>query len=166
MKTRELSHICFGILVITGISINLDFYQNTTQPINLMTEDLDVIIGSSNVSQIQTNLSETKNNLFIIMEKLPETKNPVWLYPTESTNFLRIERDIDRMTISLDKLSGLSTDTSAYHAGMLDINDRASLIKKNLIDVRGFLNGSATNVFFTLAWVIGAVGLTRMWVRK
>ena len=162
MKTRELASICFCILAITGISLNLDFYQNTIQPLNLMTEDLDEIIDSSNVSQIQTNLTETKHNLFIIMENLPESKNPVWFYPTESTDLLRIEKDLDRMIISLDKLSDIQTDTSAYHVGMMDINDRASLIKENLLDARGFLYGSVTNVFFTLVWIIGVVGLTRM----
>ena len=166
MKTKEIFTMCFCLLVITGISLNLDFYQSTVHPLNMTEEHLKGILGSSDISQIQAHLAEVRQNLNILMEKLPESKNPVWLYPTESTNFLRIENDLDRMTISFDKLSGLPKDTSAYHTGMLDMHSRVSLIKENLLDARGFLYGSATNVFFTLIWIIGAIGLTRMWIRK
>jgi len=162
MKTRELLPVCFGILVITGLNLNLDFYHNTVSPLNVTEEHLKGVLGSSDISRIQAHLVEVKQNLNILMESLPENKNPVWFYPTESTSFLRIANDVDRMMVSLDKLSGLPKDTSAYHTGMIDINDRASLIRENLSDARGFLFGSVTNVFFTLIWVIGAVGLTRM----
>ena len=48
-------------------------------------------------------------------------KNPVWIFPTESTNFLRIESDVDSMIGSIDKISTVPTDSSAYHTGMLRI---------------------------------------------
>ena len=166
MKTREWMPICFCLLVITGVNLNLDFYQNTIHPLNLTTENLNQVIGSSSISQIKTHLAETKHNINTVMEKMSEDKNPVWLYPTESTNFLRIENDLDSMIISIDKLSELSTDTSAFHTGMLDISNRASLVKENLSDARGFLYGSITNAFFTLIWLTGIIGLAKLQIQK
>ena len=166
MKTRELAPICFCLLVITGVNLNLDFYQNTIHPLTMTTENLNQVIDSSSISQIKTHLAETKHNINTVMEKMPEDKNPVWLYPTESTNLFRIQNDLDLMIISIDKLSELPTDTSAYHIGILDINNRASLIKENLSDARGFLYGSATNAFFTLIWLTGIIGLAKLWIQK
>ena len=164
MKNKEIFTVCFCLLIITGVSLNFDFYQNAVHPLILTKEHLDEIVGSSETPQIQEHLIEIKQNLSRIMENLPEDKNPVWFFPTESTNFLRIENDVDVMIVSIDKLSEIPTDTSEYHTGMIDINDRANLLRENLQDTRGFLYGSATNVFFTLVWMTGVVGLTKMWI--
>ena len=44
-------------------------------------------------------------------------KNPVWIFSTESTNFLRIQNNIDTMIISANVISSISKDNSAYHTG-------------------------------------------------
>jgi hypothetical protein len=101
-----------------------------------------------------------------VIEKLPEDKNPVWMFPTETTNFLKIENDVNAMITMTDKISTIPKDSSAYHTGLLDIDQRSLYIQENIMDAKGFLYASATNVFFTLVWVLGVVGLTKMWIRK
>ena len=165
MKISESLLVLFCILVISGVSLNVDFYKNTVHPLDITNEHLDGIIGTSDVLQITLHLAEIKQNLAVIMERLPENKNPVWVFPTESTNFLRIENDVDRILRGVHKVSEVPADTSAYHAGMLDINESASMLKENLTDARVFLYGSLTNVFFTFLWLIGATGLTKMWIK-
>ena len=44
--------------------------------------------------------------------------NPVWLFPTESTNFLRMQNDVKIMIETADKISTIPRDSSAYHTGM------------------------------------------------
>ena len=100
------------------------------------------------------------------MEKLPENKNPVWVFPTETTNFLRIENDVNRMITMTEKISTAPKDSSAYHTGLLDIDQRSLYIQENIVDAKGFLYASATNVFFTLVWLFGVTGLTEIWIRK
>ena len=47
-------------------------------------------------------------------------KNPVWIFSTESTNFLRIQSDVETMLATVEKVSTVPKDSSAYHTGMLD----------------------------------------------
>ncbi len=96
------------------------------------------VIGSSDPELIRTHLAGLKQELKSIMQSLPEGKNPVWFYPTESTNFLRIESDVNTMITSVEKISAFPKDTLAYHTGIMDISSRASLIKENLSDAKRF----------------------------
>jgi len=84
-----------------------------------------------------------QTDLDIVMVNLPETidadgkliaKNPVWIFSTESTNFLRIQNNVDAMITSVNEISSIPKDNPAYHTAMLDINDRSISLKINIID--------------------------------
>ncbi len=166
MTTREMLTLCFALMIIVGINLNFVFYQNIVPPLYMSMDHLDGVIGSSDPELIRTHLAGLKQELKSIMQSLPEGKNPVWFYPTESTNFLRIESDVNTMITSVEKISAFPKDTLAYHTGIMDISSRASLIKENLSDARGFLYASATNVVFTLIWLAGAMGFAKIWIRE
>lgn len=166
MTTREMLLMCFTLMVMVGINLSFVFYQSMVPPLNMSMEHLDEVIGSSEPELIQTHLAELKQELKMIMQNLPEDKNPVWFYPTEQTNFLQMEIDVNTMITRVEKISTFTEDAPAYHTGITDISNRASLIKENLSDARGFLYASPANVLFTLIWLAGAVGLTRTWVKK
>ncbi len=153
MKTR-LTIVCI-IVVVVGLYLNFDFYQSTIHPLNLANNHLSDITTSSDHAVIQTHLVEIKQNL-------PEEGNPVWIFPTETTNFAKMQSDLDVMIVSVEKISTIPKDSSAYHTGMLDIDQRSSYIQENVADAKGFLYASAANVFFTLVWLIGVTGLRRV----
>ncbi len=153
MKTR-LTIVCI-IVVVVGLYLNFDFYQSTIHPLNLANNHLSDIATSSDHAVIQTHLVEIKQNL-------PEEGNPVWIFPTETTNFARMQSNLDVMIVSVEKISTIPKDSSAYHTGMLDIDQRSSYIQENIADAKGFLYASAANVFFTLVWLIGVTGLRRV----
>jgi len=153
MKTR-LTIVCI-IVVVVGLYLNFDFYQSTIHPLNLANNHLSDIVTSSDHAEIQTHLVEIKQNL-------PEEGNPVWIFPTETTNFARMQSNLDVMIVSVEKISTIPKDSSAYHTGMLDIDQRSSYIQENVADAKGFLYASAANVFFTLVWLIGVTGLRRV----
>ena len=159
MKTRTLIVIVLIGIIAVGFYLNFEYYQNTIHPLNLANNNLNDIVTSSDHTVISTHLSEIKQNLISVMEKLPENKNPVWMFPTETTNFLRIEDDVNRMITMTEKISIVPKDSSAYHTGMLDIDQRSLYIQENIIDAKGFLYASVANVFFTLVWLIGVTGL-------
>jgi len=166
MKTRLLIIFVCVNLIATGFYLTFEYYQNTIRPLILTGDKLDDIMTSSDSVKINDKLIEVKENVVSVMEMLPENKNPVWLFPTESTNFLRIERDVDRMITSIEKTSTITKDSSAYYTGLLDIRDRASMIRENISDAQGFLYLSVSNIFFTLIWGCGVVGLSIIWIRK
>ncbi|MBL7018769.1 MAG: glycosyl transferase, partial [Nitrosopumilus sp.] len=93
-------------------------------------------------------------------------KNPVWIFGTESTNFLRIQNNIDTMFAGLDEISSLSKDNSAYHTGMLDINDRALLLKINIMDATPYMYVSPANMMFSVIWIAAIIGIFAMLKRK
>jgi len=166
MKSKLLIVFVCVNLIVFGFYHTFEYYQNTIHPFILTGDKLDDIISSSDPVEINDKLIEVKENLLSIMETLPENKNPVWLFPTESTNFLKIEKDVDQMITSIEKTSTITNDSSAYYTGLLDIHDRANMIRENISEAQGFLYLSLSNIFFTLIWGWGIVGLTILWIRK
>ncbi|MFB5621642.1 MAG: glycosyl transferase, partial [Candidatus Nitrosomaritimum yanchengensis] len=118
---------------------------------------------------------EIKKDLATVMVNLEETKNPegevvgknpVWIFPTESTNFLRIESDVDSMIASIEKISTVPKDSSAYHTGMLDINARATLLKTNIMDATPYMYVSVSNIVFSTMWIAVIIGIFAALKRK
>lgn len=175
MKNTDKQIIFFSVLIISGISFTVYFYQNSNILIESSLSYLTEIESSSNPDLIENRLLNLKTNLNFVMNKLPDTidpsgtvisKNPVWIFPTESTNFLRIQDDIDRMLKSVDKISFLPLDSSAYHTGMMDIHSQAYMIKTNLNDAIPFMYNSPENIISNSVWLVGIMGLTDILLRK
>lgn len=166
MKTRELILIGFGFLIVTGLSLSFNYIQHTFAPLNSADEHLDEIISSSDYVFIRTHLVGLTHDLDEIMTSMPENKNPVWLFPTMSTDFLKMQIDANTMIASVDKISAFPKDSSAYHTGMLDINARSAMLKSRLSDASGFMYASPANLFFTLMLGVGIIGIATMWVKN
>ena len=109
------------------------------------------------------------------MTNIPETldangkvvaKNPVWIFSTESTNFLRIQNNIDTMITGVNEISSISKDNSAYHTGMLDMTDKATLLKINIMDATPSMYVSPTNIISSIIWVAAIIGIFTVLKRK
>jgi len=157
-----------GYMVVSGY--NTDIY-----PLDRIRGNLDGVMSSSDPAVIRDHLVAIQTDLDLVMINLPETtdesgkvvaKNPVWLFGTESTNFLRIQNNIDTMFAGLDEISSLSKDNSAYHTGMLDINDRALLLKINIMDATPYMYVSPANMMFSVIWIVAIIGIFAILKRK
>jgi len=150
-----------GIIIFGGY-MAISGYNSDIYPLDRIRGNLDGVVSSSDPVIIREHLVAIQADLDLVMANIPETidengdviaKNPVWIFGTESTNFLRIQNDIDTMFTSLDEISSLSKDNSAYHTGMLDINDRASLLKVNIMDATPYMYVSPENMMFSTIWI-------------
>lgn len=157
MKTR-LTIVCI-IVVVVGLYLNFDFYQSTIHPLNLANNHLSDIATSSDHAVIQTHLVEIKQNL-------PEEGNPVWIFPTETTNFARLQSDLDVMIVSVEKISAIPRDSSAFYTGMLDVKVRAEILKENIEDVTPYMYVSVSNIVLTSIWIAGILGIFALLKRK
>ena len=110
-----------------------------------------------------------------LLEKLPETidthseiisKNPVWIFATESTNFVRIQNNVDAMLVSVNEISAIPPNNSAYHTGMMDINNRADLLRQNIMDATPYMYVSIANVFSSIIWIAVIIGIFSALKRK
>ena len=100
-----------------------------------------------------------RDSINSIKANLPETGNPVWIFPTDSTNFARIQDDLDTMLISAEKITAVPTDSAAYHTGMLDINSRSVLIQENIADAIPYMYVSFSNIIFSSIWIAAILGV-------
>ena len=141
----------FAIIVI-GAYMAFTGYANDVYPLDQSVGFLDRIVATSDPQTIIADINSIKANL-------PETGNPVWIFPTDSTNFARIQADLDTMLISAEKIAAVPTDSAAYHTGMLDINSRAVLIQENIADAIPYMYVSFSNIIFSSIWIAAILGI-------
>ncbi|HEY5736379.1 MAG TPA: cellulose synthase family protein [Nitrosopumilus sp.] len=163
-----------GIIVFGGY-MAISGYNTDIYPLDRIRGNLDGVMASSDPDVIRDHLVAIQSDLDLLMINIPETtdksgkiiaKNPVWIFGTESTNFIRIQNNIDTMVAGLDEISSLSKDNPAYHTGMMDVHDRASLLQINIMDVTPYMYVSPANMVFSAIWVAAIVGIFAMLKRK
>ena len=170
----KLAMVGILAIIIFGGYMAIAGYNTDIYPLDRIRGNLDGIISSSDPDVIRDHLVSIQTDLDLVMANLPETtnesgivsKNPVWLFGTESTNFLRIQNNVDTMFAGVDEISSLSKDNSAYHTGMLDINDRALLLKINIMDATPYMYVSPANMMMSVIWIAAIIGIFAILKRK
>ncbi|MDH5418309.1 MAG: glycosyl transferase, partial [Nitrosopumilus sp.] len=82
------------------------------------------------------------------------------------TNFIRIQNDVDSMLTGIDDIASIPKTNSAYHTGMLDINERAMLLKTNIMDATPYMYVSPANIMFSTIWIAALIGIFALVKRK
>jgi hypothetical protein len=150
-------------------------YNTEIYPLDRIRGNLDGIVGSSDPNVIREHLVAIQTDLDIVMVNIPDTvdangkliaKNPVWIFSTESTNFLRIQNNIDTMITSVNEIASISKDNPAYHTAMLDINDRSVSLQINIMDATQYMYISPANMVLSVVWVAAIIGIFAVLKRK
>jgi hypothetical protein len=171
----KISMVGILVIIIFGGFMAINGYNTDIYPLDRMRGHLNGIVGSSDLDAIRAHLMAIQIDLDIILEKLPETtnthgeiisKNPVWMFATESTNFLRIQSDVNTMLTSIENISTVSSDSSAYHTGMMDLNDRALMLRLNIMDATPYMYVSIANVLSSTIWIAVIIGIFAALKRK
>jgi len=170
----KLSVIGIIAIVIFGVSMAFIGYNSDIYPLDRIRGHFDGIVSSSDPLVIRNHLLDIQKDLDQVMEHLPETttnnnivsKNPVWIFATESTNFIRIQNDVDSMLTGIDDIASIPKTNSAYHTGMLDINERAMLLKTNIMDATPYMYVSPANILFSTIWIAALIGIFAVVKRK
>ena len=168
IKTREekMADITYKIatagiiaVIIFGAYMALTGYESDVYPLDLAIGNLDRIMTSSAPNSIITDINSIKENL-------PATGNPVWIFPTDTTNFARIQTDLDVMILSAEKIQTVPKDSAAFHTGMMDIHDRSMIIQENLQDAVPYMYVSVSNIIFSVAWIAVIIVIFAVLKRK
>ena len=153
----------FGILsiIVFGAYMSYTGYQQDVYPLDLIRGNLEGITASSDPETLLVHLSAIDANLDKVVDAHPEwqNSNPVWIFPTETTNFARIQGDIAIMTTSVEKIAAVPRDSSAFHTGMLDVKERAESIRLNIMDATPYMYVSISNIAFTTIWIAAIIGI-------
>ncbi|MSV33696.1 MAG: glycosyltransferase [Nitrosarchaeum sp.] len=165
-RTYQLAMIGVVAIIIFGGFMAINGYHTDVYPLDRIRGHLDAILGSADPIEIKTHLTAIKQDLTIIMEKLPESKNPVWAFPTESTSFLRIDRAVDNMIVNVETISGVSEDSAAFQTGMTSIGERSFALRQNIMDATPYLFVSVSNIVFSTMWIAALLGIFTALKRK
>ena len=141
----------FAIIII-GAYMAFAGYSSDVYPLDISVGLLDRIMASSDPQSILVDLNAIKMHL-------PAEGNPVWIFPTDTTNFVRIQTDLDTMIISAEKITAVPTDSAAYHTGVTDIRERGSVIQENLADAIPYMYVSFSNIIFTSIWIAAILAI-------
>ena len=164
----KLSMIGVVGIIIFGGYMAISGYNSDIYPLDRIRGNLDGIVSSSDPDMIRDHLVAIQTDLDVVMVNLPDTinaegtvvsKNPVWIFGTESTNFLRIQNNIDEMIVDLDAISSISPITDDYGIGMLDINDRSLTLRTNIMDATPYMYVSPENMMFSVIWIAAIIGI-------
>ncbi len=163
------------VIIVSGVYVAISGYDADIYPLDRIRGNLDGVISSSDPGTIRHHLVAIQADLDTVMANLPDTtdeegqvvsKNPVWLFATESTNFLRIQDSIAAMHTDVDEISAIPKNNPAYHTGMIDINDRALLLQINIMDATPYMYVSPANMIFSVIWIAAIIGIFAMLKRK
>jgi predicted secreted protein with PEFG-CTERM motif len=139
-----------GIIIFGGY-MAISGYNADIYPLDRIRGNLDGIASSSDPTVIRNHLVAIQADLDLVMANLPETTD-------ESGNVWKIA--------GVNEISSLSKDNSAYHTGMLDINDRALLLKTNIMDATPYMYVSPENMMLSAIWIAVIVGILALLKRK
>ena len=134
-------------------------YQTDVYPMDLSIGLFDRIMASSEPKTIIADINAIK-------EYLPTEGNPVWIFPTDTTNFTRIQVDLNVMLASAEKISAVPRDSSAFHTGMMDLSLRAEILQKQMMDMVPYMYASVTNILFSCLWIAAIIGVFAILKRK
>ena len=171
----KLATVGIIAIIIFGAYMAISGYNSDIYPLDRIRGNLDGVIASSDPLVIHDHLVAIQSDLDLVVSSLPDTvndsgdvvaKNPVWIFGTESTNFLRIQNNINTMITSVDELSTISKDNPAYHTGMIDITERAALLKINIMDATPSMYVSPANIISSAIWVAAIVGIFTLLKKK
>jgi len=162
-KMSDITHklAVAGIIAIIcfGAYMALSGYQDDVYPMDLSIGLFDRIMASSEPKTIIADINAIK-------EYLPAEGNPVWIFPTDTSNFTRIQADLNVMLASAEKISGVPRDSSAFHTGMMDINDRSMIMQKQIMDMVPYMYASVSNILFASIWIAVIIGVFAILKRK
>jgi cellulose synthase/poly-beta-1,6-N-acetylglucosamine synthase-like glycosyltransferase len=145
--------------IIFGVISAFEGYKNSVYPLEESRGILSRIQATSDPQQL---LSEIRT----LKVLLPKDGNPVWIFPTDATDFGLIQNDLNTMISTVDKISTSSQSVSDYSTGMIDVHFRAQAIDSNLLDAIPYMYVSFSNVVFSSVWIAAIIGIFAIIKRK
>ena len=153
MKSHNLTVFVFVFVIGIGVYLVYDFYQSSIFPLESSRNYLDVIQSTANPNDVVENIKNVK-------QQLPAKGNPVWIFKTSDTDFVKMQTQLDEMSNTALGISHSSVDSSTYHTGMASIKVSAIEIRESIMDAELFVMISFSNVLFNSVWIFGILGLT------
>ncbi|MGQ0605538.1 MAG: cellulose synthase family protein [Candidatus Nitrosotenuis sp.] len=146
-------------LIVFGAYMAYQGYQTDVYPLDLSRGYLDRISTGGNPQSMLQDLNAIK-------EQLPKDGNPVWIFPTDTTDFARIQQDIDSLIESMEAIQNEPKNSIEYSTAMTNVNLRAIQMSQNLMDATPYMYASFSNIVFSSVWIAAILGIFAILKRK
>lgn len=158
-KYYQVAIIGMFAIIAFGAYMAYSGYQNDVYPLDQSRGLLDRIAASKDPESILA-------DLYKIKQHLPAKGNPVWIFPTDTTDFGRIQKDIDSMIASVEELTGEPSNKADFNTAMIHLQGGAIQIRQNLMDATPYMYASFSNVVFSTVWIAAILGIFAIMKRK
>ncbi len=146
-------------IIAFGAYMAYNGYQDDVYPLDLSRGYLDRIATSNDAQSILQDLLKMKASL-------PKEGNPVWIFPTDTTDFERIQSDIDSMIASIEGVKNEPVNSETFNTAMLNIHYGAIQMRQNLMDATPYMYASFSNIVFSSIWIAAILGIFAILKRK
>lgn len=146
-------------IIAFGAYMAYNGYHDDVYPLDLSRGYLDRIATSNDAQSILHDLLKMKASL-------PKEGNPVWIFPTDTTDFERIQSDIDSMIASIEGVKNEPVNSEMFNTAMLNIHYGAIQMRQNLMDATPYMYASFSNIVFSSIWIAAILGIFAILKRK
>jgi cellulose synthase/poly-beta-1,6-N-acetylglucosamine synthase-like glycosyltransferase len=146
-------------IIAFGAYMAYNGYYKDVYPLDLSRGLLDRITAGNEPLLMIDDLRQIKT-------LLPKEGNPVWIFPTDTTNFERIQQDVDSLIESVESVRNEPKNSVALNNAMFDIHVRAKEVRQNLMDATPYMYASFSNIVFSSIWIAAILGIFALLKRK
>ena len=165
-KAYKVAMAAMMVTIALGMFFAFYGYYEDIYPVDIMRGHLNGIMATSDPATMMAHLAAIQVELDGTLEKLPDNNNPVWLFPTPTTDFGRIHGDLEYMASSLDLAVTIPKNSAAYATLMLDVHSRADIVRSNLVEAIPFMYVSLSNISLTAVWMASIMGIFAILKRR
>ncbi|MDE1766802.1 MAG: hypothetical protein KGI27_11105 [Thaumarchaeota archaeon] len=145
--------ICLSSIAL-GITLTNQFHTNFIHPIDRARGILIQVQATSDPQTIQ-------NELVTVKRLLPASGNPVWISPTDDTDFGLMQNDLQAMLGTANNIAHAPSWSSDFHTGILNVHDQATTLVFNMLDATPYMYASLPFVSSNALWLLGVIGLAK-----
>jgi hypothetical protein len=133
-------------LMIFGVGMALYGYQQAIYPV-------DSALGYLTRAESAQTPEELADFVKAAKRELPDSGNPMWLFPTAKTDFALIQRNLDDVVARANSISSLEPYSTEYNTGMFDMHMSLKAMQEDLVDATPYLYVSFTNIMLSVVWI-------------
>jgi len=144
-RYKAIMIVILGLLIF-GVSMAYIGYHQTVYPLEKAKGYLQRSMSSPAPELMLDYLASAK-------PFVPKEGNPVWAFPTATTDFGLMQKDIDMIIERLRILSTLPRDSAAFNTGIGDVRGELIILEKQIIEAQPYVYVSFQNVVLSSIWI-------------
>lgn len=91
------------------------------------------------------------------LQLIPPEGNPVWLFPTQRTDFALIRNDIYAIIDRLKSLTNIPRQSAAYAQTLLDVRGKIAVLTNQIYEAMPYMFFKPINIIAAIAYLLAPI---------